>query len=318
MKPIRINGIRLGHEMFYFRQYSETDSSPLIYQTLAREKINIPCLGMERASLGPSISCCLEGDVPRDMPVQPVCMISVYPHNSNPETLGALLALFGRAGIPFTHMVSSNAMVSFVIEKKNRAAALTLLEQAFDLPETHTPYEPGFHEETAAFVKKRYQETRAFFTEEKIKTYGFKLDAGLELLEVSCSRDQLEAVGNGVGGLGSKFYFTSAMDHPKSRRIHFYGLFDVNSDTDKTSLLDQDTPGLDSVESHWQGADLVSFHGPHFGDRFGIFDAAMECMEIAKIEILAAGCTGASIGLVLPEGQGALALPALEKGFDTP
>lgn len=276
---------------------------------------------MERASLGPSISCCFEGEIPLDIPVQQVCMISVYPHNSSPGTLGVLLALFGRARIPFTHMVSSNAMVSFVIEKKNRASALTLLEQAFDLPETHTPYEPGFHEETAAFVKKRYQETRAFFREEKIKTYGFKLDSGLELLEISCSRDQLEAVGKGVGRLGSKFYFTSAMDHPNRKQIHFYCLTDVNSASAKTNMFELESPdsfGLDSMDLHWQSADLVSFHGPHFGDRFGIFDAAMECMERDKIKILAAGCTGASIGLVLPKGQGELALPALEKGFETP
>lgn len=182
MSAIRINGIRVGHQMFHLGQTLDmADFQPResLYRTLAGEGINLPCLGVERTSLGRSVSCCVE-QAPAVDPV-PVCMVSVYPHGSKSQILGCLFSLLGRNSVDFFHMVSSNAMISFIIAQQDKARLLGLLEQAFDLPPTHTPYEPGFHEETAAFVKKRYQETRAYFRETKIKTYGLDLTEKLVL-----------------------------------------------------------------------------------------------------------------------------------------
>jgi hypothetical protein len=64
--------------------------------------------------------------------------------------------------------------------------------------------------------------------------------------------------------------------------------------------------------------DLISFHGPHFGDRFGIFNTAMACLNKASLPVLLAGCTGASIFMALPETLGQKTLPALAEGFESP
>ncbi|MDD9305094.1 MAG: hypothetical protein HUK40_23245 [Desulfobacter sp.] len=307
MTVIRINGIRVGHQMFHLRQgpESENDNS-LIYQTLAREKINLPCMGTETAVFGTSVSCCIEGEVPRDLAIQPVCMISVYPHRSKIRTLGYLLDLFAGHDLKFFHMVSSNAMVSFVIDQADKLAVLAMLEQAFDLPPTHTPYEPNFHEQTAAFVKKRYQETRAFFQEEKIKTYGFSLIPGLCLKRIFCPWNQLEQAIRFLQNTDDIFSFATAFAHGK--RIHLYWL------AQESSL----TPKACPVEFFQEQVDLITFQGPHFGDRFGIFNTAAACLESAGLELEISGCTGASISLVLSKGEGSRALPALEKGFETP
>ncbi len=260
--------------------------------------------------------------MPQGYPEQPVCMVSVYPHGSKSATLGYLLALFGKQNILFLHMISSNAMISFVIEQRDKDRVLTMLEKTFDLPPTHTPYEPSFHEETAEFVKKRYQETKAYFREKKIKTYGFSLESDLTLLGLSCSFEDLEAAGNAIHDMDAKFYFSSAVVHDVSapvhevsapvheRTCHLYCLTKL----DAGDISDRFT-GLDP---HIETVDLVTFHGPHFGDRFGIFNSAVACLELAGLTLVLAGCTGASVSLVLPSGQGAKALPALEKGFETP
>ncbi len=297
--------------MFHCRQYPEGSASgDLLTHSLARNKLNLPCIGLEHTDFGHALSCCLEGEVPSGHPEQAVCMISVYPHGSKSATLGYLLALFGRHGIPFLYMVSSNAMISFVVNQAEKARVLTMLEQTFDLPPTHTPYEPSFQEETVEFVKKRYQETRAYFQEKRIKTYGFSLASGLELICVSCGRDGLEVAGTAIQDLDARFDFGMAMVHGET--CHFYCL--TRAET-KVSLPAEQSTAF-RVESGT--ADLVTFHGPHFGDRFGIFNAAAVCLDVAGLDLTLAGCTGASVSLVLPEGQGEVSLPALEKGFETP
>jgi hypothetical protein len=297
--------------MFHLRQYPDPPGSgttPLLFAPLARDKINLPCLGLEDCGFGLSVSCCLEGELPQGFPEQPVCMISVYPHGSKSATLGYLLALFGKSNIRFLHMVSSNAMISFVIKQGDKDRVLAMLEDTFDLPPTHTPYEPSFHEETAAFVKKRYQETRAYFREKKIKTYGFSLEPDLTLLGLSSAFEGLEAAGSAIRDMDETFYFSSALCH--DRNCHLYSL--TRKDAGETAEL------FAGMDHRLDTVDLVTFHGPHFGDRFGIFSSAVACLELAGLKLILAGCTGASVSVVLPRGQGAKALPALEKGFETP
>lgn len=65
-------------------------------------------------------------------------------------------------------------------------------------------------------------------------------------------------------------------------------------------------------------ADLIGFHGPHFGDRYRILQTALDCLESQRVPLLIAGCTGASVSLVVPQGAGAEARHALARGFEAP
>lgn len=60
---------------------------------------------------------------------------------------------------------------------------------------------------------------------------------------------------------------------------------------------------------------LVYLHGPHFQDRYGIAEAAVGPLLQADIPLLAAGCTGTSIYLVVPDGHAAQAVAALGTTF---
>ncbi|WDP88389.1 MAG: hypothetical protein HUN04_00955 [Desulfobacter sp.] len=315
MSAIRINGIRVGHRMFHLNQTPDPAVSPPeapLYRNLAGKGINLPCLGVESNVLGHTLSCCTEDDSLPDH--VPVCMVSVYPHGSSSHILGSLLSLFGDSNLDFFHMVSSNAMISFVIAQYDKSQVLDRLEQAFDLPPTHTPYEPGFHEETAAFVKKRYQETRAYFRENKIKTYGLDLKQGLAISGRRCSIDRLGQAGEEISALNKKFYFATAFGHAPEKSVTLYLVADQEQVHEETGFK----TGTGDDGSWLANADMVYFHGPHFGDRYGIFNAAAGCLDNAGIPFLLAGCTGASITLVFEAGLGEAAVTALKTGFDTP
>jgi len=328
---IRINGIRLGSGLNQILQTSVGGDAvlrPQLYHTLAENKTNIICLGLWIDAAGTSGFCCHDNsDVKPDIKysgqpnaqsinldhISNVSMVSVYPHHASLNTLGFLIQLFGENKIMFQQMISSNAMLSFVIKGSDQEKVVAFLEHKFDLPPTHTPFQQNFNDETSAFVKKRYPETSATYVEEKIKTYGIQMNANLLMHEISFNPGQQEHLvrcGKGLQNLSNsleKFYFTAAMTQSKDvGRLFFL--------TDP--VPDQSVSGMDICRS--MPVDLITFHGPHFGDRFGIFNTAMECLKAASIKVLLAGCTGASICMVLPATLGEKAVSALFRGFETP
>jgi aspartokinase len=65
-------------------------------------------------------------------------------------------------------------------------------------------------------------------------------------------------------------------------------------------------------------AELVFFQGPHFGDRYGIADVALEALAGKGVEMMAIVCSGACVYVVLPEGKSEEAVLALAETFEIP
>ena len=281
-----------------------------MYQILSEHRINMVCAVLHRMKSDQVFSCCLEakhreqaGRIPGCPPDLPdVCMVSIYPHHGNLQVPVTLLRMLGDAGIRFFHLVSSNAMVCVVIETRNQDRVLSLLESFFDLPPSHTPYYQEIAEDISCFLQK-YPETRAFYVEEKIKTYGIGLIPGLDLHQTRCTGRELADAGENMAQMArpdKKFYFVSAMPGPEDG----YDLF---------LTTDPDTGGSPAMT-----VDFISFHGPHFGDRYSILGTAMNCLAAGCVPVILVGCTGASISLVVPAGRGQDARTALASGFESP
>jgi len=64
--------------------------------------------------------------------------------------------------------------------------------------------------------------------------------------------------------------------------------------------------------------EMVYFHGPHFGDRFGIADTALGTLRKKGLPILAAGCVGSSVYIIIPEQHSAEVKQALSGVFEAP
>lgn len=308
MKQISINGIRLGPGMVRVGQrFAYGQSTVPIYQTLSLQRINMVCAGLHCLDNRIDFSGCLESGhketaarIQKGSPDLPeVSLVSIYPHRGSLQVPAVLIRMLARGNISFFHLVSSHAVVCVVIESCHQDRLITLLETAFDLPPSHTPYLQEIDQNITRFLKK-YPETRATYVEEKIKTYGIQVTFGLALYQVRCSQDQLAAVYVYMEGLDSKFYFMSAMPGP-AKMVEFF------------FLTDPDAGGTPSMT-----VDLICFYGPHFGDRYRILQTALNCLDIDQVPLLLAGCTGASISLVVPAGKGRAADNALARGFGVP
>jgi len=75
---------------------------------------------------------------------------------------------------------------------------------------------------------------------------------------------------------------------------------------------------VDRFAYHTSPAELVFFQGPHFGDRYGIADVAVEALAGGGVQTVAVVCSGACIYIVLPEGKSEEAVRVLAETFEIP
>jgi hypothetical protein len=64
--------------------------------------------------------------------------------------------------------------------------------------------------------------------------------------------------------------------------------------------------------------EMIYFFGPHFGDRYGIAEAAVRVLHRESLSILAMGCSVSFIYIVLPEGMALQAKSLLAESFEIP
>jgi len=156
-------------------------------------------------------------------------------------------------------------------------------------------------------------ETIAIYWEPVIKTYGIIERTGLSLVSLALDStrsdpaiiDYLDAARTRDN---VKIVFASgATDEGLRVNILLDGEAALPGDGDSPPGLRVDAP-----------VELVYFQGPHFGDRYGIAQAALDALADANIALRSMVCAGASVYLVVPEGQAGAAGKALTKAFAVP
>lgn len=160
----------------------------------------------------------------------------------------------------------------------------------------------------------------AVYWEPKIKTYGFQVKTDLRLYSANISVDQMAEWGDQIenGGEESNFLMTLVqMASQETLRVHL--LFDqAQRATTPPVAIDRKT-ALAGIDFRCDSpVELVYFQGPHFGDRYGIADAAFRALAAQSIPVLAAGCTGASIYIVVADKQAKTVIRCLSESFTVP
>ena len=64
--------------------------------------------------------------------------------------------------------------------------------------------------------------------------------------------------------------------------------------------------------------ELISFQGPHFGDRYGIAYSAFKALDDREVPILVAACSGSVVYIVMPEKKLQEAKLILAEAFEVP
>ncbi|MEJ2656266.1 MAG: hypothetical protein P8012_03605 [Desulfobacterales bacterium] len=164
-------------------------------------------------------------------------------------------------------------------------------------------------------------ETIAVYWELKPRTYGFKEIFDLSLLDIEIEPGKMSQWGiwlMEMADLDIGFHLMLAK-YSTHRNLRLCILFEkLWVDRAVSYIGEKINPDSGKDFSLTHKVELISFQGPHFGDRYGIADIAFKVLDDHKIPILIAACSGASVYLVLPENKLREARPLLAEVFETP
>ncbi|MDY6851554.1 MAG: hypothetical protein SV487_05705 [Thermodesulfobacteriota bacterium] len=162
-------------------------------------------------------------------------------------------------------------------------------------------------------------ETIAVYWEPKIKTYGFQYASDLCMLELSFQFGQMAAWGlriQELGELGISFDLV-LVQQSGGQGLEFYLVFPRQWEDSALNyfhqIIQEKGPG---VVRTFSPVDLIHFSGPHFGDRYGIAEAAFTALANRGVPVLASACSASCIYLVLPEKRAEEAGEALAEVFE--
>lgn len=164
-------------------------------------------------------------------------------------------------------------------------------------------------------------ETIAVYWEPKPKIYGFKEVTDLSLLNIGIEPEKMskwglwlmESVNFDVG-----FHLILAK-YSTHQKLRLYMLLEkFRADSFLSYMNERIDPGSENGFHLTSPVELISFQGPHFGDRYGIADAAFKALDNQRIPILIAACSGATVYIVLPENRLNDARQLLSEAFAAP
>jgi aspartokinase len=164
-------------------------------------------------------------------------------------------------------------------------------------------------------------ETIAVYWEPQIKTYGIARKSNLYLVGLPINIRQTAHADSGFlsQGLQSGSLLMVTASPFEGSELYVQFLLDSQPVDEWLTLLGQGADqGLGRQPHIDAGVELVYFHGPHYGDRYGIAHAAFGALEADDIPLLSAACSGASVYLVLPQGKAEAACAALANAFVVP
>ena len=244
----------------------------------------------------------------------PVCIISLYPHDKRADIKGAFLRALAQARVMVLSLASSPSAISAVISAHAKKRAVERLFSFFEFPSYATPEEfYAIQPPPEALVR----EVVAAYQEKVIKIYQLLELTDLDLWCVSIPTSMvLENLGSALMALGRQGLRLPFLRALPGREDRFVCTFSTAKEQQEevARLLDARI-SVTSLKRLTPVAALF-FHGPHFGDRYGIADTLMQALEKVQVEPLALSCTVSSISVVIKEENLASALKVLSETFE--
>ena len=163
-------------------------------------------------------------------------------------------------------------------------------------------------------------ETTATYWEARIKTYGFHRVTDLCLFELALESFEISRLGHTLCRMGEEgipLVLTFAQVTLQGLKASFVvpRLFEGPVRERLQETVDPDGEG---VALQVFPVEVIFFYGPHFGDRYGIAEAALQSLAGDGIRPTATACSGSCVYLVLPERQSDEAVRVLSEAFDIP
>ncbi|MCL4503757.1 MAG: hypothetical protein M1438_18170 [Deltaproteobacteria bacterium] len=249
-------------------------------------------------------------------------IISVYPHDKRPEVIGNFIRSLARARVMLHGLASSPSAISAVMAAKKEQTVVRQLFADFDFPAFGSPEEffaaQSPPEELVRKVVADYQE-------KVIKVYWIVPQPDLDLWGMAISSTGILAGFADalleLGSLGLKIPFLVAIPARESKDF----LLSFSAVSPQTleergpqirRVLQKHLPDLKPMRLTPVAG--IFLHGPHFGDRYGIAQVLVQCLEKAHVRLLALSCTISSISLIIRQQELAAAQLVLGNTFASP
>ena len=164
-------------------------------------------------------------------------------------------------------------------------------------------------------------ETIAVYWEEKVQVYGITQKSGLCLFKLSFLQKHAEKWGYRISAIQEsavKFDFVSQQTID-TNMLEFLLVYEKNKHHSIYQQLDEWLNEDNSAQMQEESnIDIVYLHGPHFQDRFGIAEGAFTALTAEGEIVLASGCAGTSMYVIIPGGHGEKAKQILTDTFHIP
>jgi aspartokinase len=162
-------------------------------------------------------------------------------------------------------------------------------------------------------------ETKAAYRESRIKTYGFQRMTGLSLVRITVHRSETESLGQAFCRLGEEgIGFLLVFSQCRGQAMEVCLVVTAERVGVVEERLEEFLAGTDRLVRPGVPSEMVFFQGPHFGDRYGILEAAVRGLAARRVKMTAAACSGSCIYIVLPEGKSEEAVATLSEMFEIP
>ncbi|MDJ0621506.1 MAG: hypothetical protein QNJ17_01000 [Desulfocapsaceae bacterium] len=314
---LKLGGIKLSGELVHIDFQESAKSSEKLITLLRRiteAKITIPHLHQVQSAGTIYTSLCIAAeDFPRlaveakeelqtgERRVIPsMGTITLFPHRFALGLYTRVIQALIEAEIPFHGVSTSISALVIHCEYLLLDQAVEAILTCCELPDNHTPLRP------VVLLGDQPVETIAVYWEPKIRIYG--MDVQQKLTRISWQMPA-ELYGNEeyrkLGSQEEKFRLLLGQTQENSV---FHGELLIEDRWRKSTLrtihaiLACDSRCLGSFNE--EEVDLVSFHGPHFQDRYGIAERVFVALQKGGINLLSSGCTGTSVHLVVGKGDG--------------
>jgi len=332
MEKIPIAGVKLSGELLQINisGFSNAlDAKLELSRLLSANRINMPFLSgvhLEERSQATGCVAAEDGGRVRELIhadsrlrhraefLPSVGLITLFPHQFSLKILGLGLPLYG--------MGSSLSALTWITDFARRHDAVAALQEHLAVPKEDDPFEADLKETalTGTF-KASPMQTIAVYWEPRIKTYGFQSATDLSLVEVKLPVQRITSMGLAIYELGEVpvgFQLVAAKTSG-DETCKIYLLIRRHWETQALERVRM-VEGVETKDGVFVASPLefLHFQGPHYGDRYGIAEAAFKALAFGSVPVLLAACSQSCVCLVLPETRLREAETCLAEVFQVP
>jgi aspartokinase len=325
-----LGGFKILKDVVRISVVSDAEGFPEdLFRRVAQEAINLPYVTL--VSEGPFCGlnlvvnageeerlCRLVKEKPeRALAVDPrSAVLSLFPHRRNPEISARLFEAFEHQSLEPDALANSPSTLSVVLKQDLIDNASHALFEPFTFSAYQTPEDWKLAQEGK---EKLYKEVVASYQEKKPKVYGLEVYEGQHLVQIKLNSTKMTHVGASFRGFARLSvhltFLASGPSHEEGKKILAFSLPASQSEA-YGRVIRKIAPQVDFHET--PSVTIFSMNGPHFGDRYGIVSDLCESLGSRQVDLLALGCTIASITGVVPRHQAEAALKSIQESFDVP